>query len=555
MKNLILISIMCLISIAINAQNYIDLGLPSGTKWNDKDESGFYNYKNAAKEFGNKLPTKEQLLELKTLCQWIWTDKGYKVVGPNGKSIVLPTNSKNYYWSSTSERSYAWFLYVEQSEKGNGIVCGAGVEIEDGREEMLVHLVEQPAELTPEYIDLGLSSGTKWMNINEKGYYKYDKAISKFGNSLPTEAQLYELRHFCEWTWTGYGYNVVGPNGKSIFLPAKGISYGGGADLDGEEGYYWSSTRNGDSDAAAANLYFNSKEGYTGIAEYTNGMSVRLVESRAETTETVPEYVDLGLPSGTKWMNINQNGYYEYGKAVEEFGNKLPTKAQFEELMFYCQWTWTANGYMAVGPNGKSIVLPNAGYRDIDQKLYDTGAVGYYWSSSSNDTVNARYLYFKFAVGMDNNDQNIGQSVRLVEPSIEEHKLEPEYVDLGLPSGTKWMNINENGYYEYDEAVNKFGDKLPTKAQIKELIESCQWTWTGCSYKVVGPNGKSIIMPAAGYRDRDDNVKYVGYDGRYWSSASDKSSSAWYICLSSRRTDLCESGRSYGHSVRLVQNK
>ena len=555
MKNVILISIMCLVTIAINAQNYVDLGLPSGTLWNDKDESGLYNHKNAVKEFGNKLPTKAQFKELEILCEWTWTGDGYKVVGPNGKSIVLPASSKNYYWSSSSERSFAWFIYMEHGANGNDAACGVDMDLENKREELSIRLVEQPAELVPEYVDLGLPSGTKWMNINENGYYKYDKAVSKFGNSLPTESQMHELRSLCEWTWTGSGYNVVGPNGKSIFLPAKGISYGGGADLDGEEGYYWSSTRNGDASAAASNLYFNSKEAYLGISEYIHGMSVRLVESSIENSETAPEYVDLGLPSGTKWMNINKSGYYEYKEAVNEFGNKLPTEAQFEELMYYCEWTWTANGYKAVGPNGKSIILPNAGFRDIDQKLYDFGSIGYYWSSSSNDTINARYFYFKFAVGMDNNSQSVGQSVRLVEPGTEGQKLVTEYVDLGLPSGTKWMNINEKGVYEYDEAVKKFGDKLPTKAQIKELIESCQWTWTGSSYKVVGPNGKFIIMPAAGYRDRDGSVKYVGHDGRYWSSAYDKSSSAWHICFSSRRTDVCESGRKYGHSVRLVQNK
>ena len=49
------------------------------------------------------------------------------------------------------------------------------------------------------------------------------------------------------------------------------------------------------------------------------------------------------------------------------------------------------------------------------------------------------------------------------------------YVDLGLPSGTLWKNANEGGddaLYTYDEAVSMFGDKLPTKEQLKKYTEN-----------------------------------------------------------------------------------
>ena len=35
---------------------------------------------------------------------------------------------------------------------------------------------------------------------------------------------------------------VTGPNGNSIFLPAAGRRAGGGTDLRGSAGYYWSSS-------------------------------------------------------------------------------------------------------------------------------------------------------------------------------------------------------------------------------------------------------------------------------------------------------------------------
>ena len=92
-----------------------------------------------------------------------------------------------------------------------------------------------------------------------------------------------------------------------------------------------------------------------------------------------------------------------------------------------------------------------------------------------------------------------------------------KYVDLGLPSGTCWRNSNEGGdnaRYTYDEAVSKFGNKLPTRQQLEELKNECTWTWTGNGYKVTGPNGNFITLPAAGYGSEVG----IGTHGEYMSS-------------------------------------
>ena len=82
------------------------------------------------------------------------------------------------------------------------------------------------------------------------------------------------------------------------------------------------------------------------------------------------------------------------------------------------------------------------------------------------------------------------------------------YTDLGLPSGTIWKNFNATGFYTYDEAVSQFDDRLPTKEQWEELKAECQWSWNGSGYKVTGPNGNSIVLPASGYRYCDGSVDY-----------------------------------------------
>ena len=136
-----------------------------------------------------------------------------------------------------------------------------------------------------------------------------------------------------------------------------------------------------------------------------------------------------------------------------------------------------------------------------------------------------------------------------------------EYVDLGLPSGLKWATCNvgankpeEYGNYyawgetetkntytpensrtlykpmkdisgnsQYDAARVQWGGnwRMPTYDELNELRTYCEWTritQNGVKgYKVVGPNGNSIFLPAAGYRS-DSSLCSVGSYGRYWSS-------------------------------------
>ena len=129
------------------------------------------------------------------------------------------------------------------------------------------------------------------------------------------------------------------------------------------------------------------------------------------------------------------------------------------------------------------------------------------------------------------------------------------FVDLGLPSGTLWKDKNEEGgFYTYEQALNKFGDRLPTKEQFEELKSKCQWSWTGSGYKVTGPNGNSISLPAAGYRLCSGGVGSVGSYGGYWSSTPSGSDDAWYLIFNSGSVYMVDNRRCYGRSVRLVQD-
>lgn len=135
------------------------------------------------------------------------------------------------------------------------------------------------------------------------------------------------------------------------------------------------------------------------------------------------------------------------------------------------------------------------------------------------------------------------------------------FVDLGLPSGTLWKNANEGGdnaRYTYDDAMDKFANKLPTKQQLEELKNECTWTWMGNGYKVTGTNGNSITLPAVAYRD-DDGYVYrssVGPSGSYWSSTPRDSDNVYYLNFNSSKVYISYviGNRYYERSVRLVQN-
>lgn len=128
-------------------------------------------------------------------------------------------------------------------------------------------------------------------------------------------------------------------------------------------------------------------------------------------------------------------------------------------------------------------------------------------------------------------------------------------VDLGLPSGTLWKDKNEEGgFYTYEQALNKFGDRLPTKEQFEELESKCQWSWTGSGYKVTGPNGNSISLPAAGFCDCNGGVYCVGFNGYCWSSSPKDSEDAWYLFFYSGNVGMGKDYPCYGRSVRLVQD-
>lgn len=111
-----------------------------------------------------------------------------------------------------------------------------------------------------------------------------------------------------------------------------------------------------------------------------------IIESRAYLTGNYTnEYVDLGLPSGTKWKYRNEAGLYHIDVAMKKYADCLPTKEQFEEINSYCKVEWQGTGVIVTGPNGNRIFFPvnkiereNSCYGETELKLLNVGDYFYY---------------------------------------------------------------------------------------------------------------------------------------------------------------------------------
>ena len=116
------------------------------------------------------------------------------------------------------------------------------------------------------------TSGLTKSELQSQGYIdsegnlnpQYDAATANWGGTwrMPTYDEFAELITKCTWTWTTQngvkGYNVEGPNGNSIFLPAAGYRSGSSLISWVSSGEYWSSTPYDSSfHGSAYRLYFS----------------------------------------------------------------------------------------------------------------------------------------------------------------------------------------------------------------------------------------------------------------------------------------------------------
>ena len=249
---------------------------------------------------------------------------------------------------------------------------------------------------------------------------------------------------YYEFNYNGTrGFLVTGPNGNSIFLPATGFHLKNNF-YESTNCYYWTSSLynsiSGAHNFDGGSGYCFPANSHTRICGYAVRPIARKKASQEKpdeeptsitTTIDGHKFVDLGLPSGLLWAECNMGAltpyedgdYFAWGEtkpktnftwedykwrtvdmtnydvtkynsndkiycleaeddaATENWGNKCSTPywTDFLELDVHCTSVWKGNGHLIIGPNGNSIFLPAAGYRS-DEKIYNKGTQGYYWS-------------------------------------------------------------------------------------------------------------------------------------------------------------------------------
>ncbi len=197
----------------------------------------------------------------------------------------LPTNEELSLLLANGYLSGAQYMSKDKSAgmvllvtTGKSVVEKEAIEAEKQRQAELKRQAElerqRQEKLNRErYIDLGLPSGTLWRNGNEGGgyvgsTYTYKDAIEYFGSNLPTISHWRELLSHCKWKRIddGRAYQVTGPNGNYITLPARpGYSYTGHFSSYNYGGHYLSSTWRGTSSIYI--LGFDKNSGYGGKLE------------------------------------------------------------------------------------------------------------------------------------------------------------------------------------------------------------------------------------------------------------------------------------------------
>jgi hypothetical protein len=284
----------------------------------------------------------------------------------------------------------------------------------------------------------------------------------------------------------------------------------------------------------------------------------------------------------------------EYDAATAAWGSdwRMPTREQMKELYDNCTFAQSTvngvNGYLFTSnANGNTLFLPGIGWcGDSGYNNLTSLGRGFYWTGAL-DTSKGESAYFFINYNYVNlsSYRHAGYGIRAVRSDVPNPAAitkQPEAINLGLPSGTKWASFNVgatspeeigekfawgelgekqeysedtyqfcvNGSYmnigddisgtKYDVAHQRWGGnwRMPTQEEFDELEDNCTLEMT--TYQGVQggkftskKNGNSIFLPATDllYNEVEDCLDPWGY---YWSSTQKTDSSrAYYLSFAS----------------------
>ena len=466
---------------------YVDLGLPSGTLWatrnigaNSPEESGdyfawgetepkeeyymsnykWYDYDNelytkycADSGYGMiddkeleprddaawanwgpswRMPSLEQLRELKEKCSWEWIERngtsGYLVTGPNGNTIFLPAageasfpnaEGEGYYWSRTlgpsSDPSKAFslsfnslWIFPDCARRSVGYpVRAVRMSLEHFYiEQQSLDFVASVGDTCTSLLTIVNCTNfplTVMGSVDEPFYFNWGGGLVSSGN-FDVYDKLYVMLaiSFIATTPGQYNSKVTfrsAPFGTLIEVPVSAYVFPDvnpqqdAVDLGLPSGTLWASCNVGASSPEESGDAFAWGETEP-VREYDwnnpwsnykwcNGSSDTLTKYCTDSDYgTIDNLTELEPEDDAAWVN--------WGPMW-----RMPNEEQFDELEENCTWKWSTKngveGRLITGPNGNSIFLPATEENAYWSRELNT-ALPFYAFGRDFDLQNAKWL-------------------------------------------------------------------------------------------------------------------------------------------------------------------
>lgn len=273
-----------------------------------------------------------------------------------------------------------------------------------------------------------------------------DVAYVEWGKNwrMPTEAELTELGALDKEIVTENGvsgYKITGKNGNTIFIPRCGYMNASGYSDKNTKAYYWTSenisldyARSCSMGKVSASFSSDEKCLHMPIRPvYDDGAGDDSGVTAIDTTAAGKAAISVDMGLSVRWATYNlgttsssaAGSYFAWGETeaktefkLDNYANydkttstytdigtdiknteydaarklwggtwRMPTEAEYQELVDNCTWTWSADkgGYTVTSKNGNTIFMPAAGLYSSDE-ISLVGSQGQYWTSNYDDS-------------------------------------------------------------------------------------------------------------------------------------------------------------------------
>ena len=388
-------------------------------------------------------------------------------------------------------------------------------------------------------------SNYKWYNDSTGEYTKYvinsnnvtyydektvldledDAARKLWGDTwrIPSSEEFDELLENCSWELTSvngiYGYKVTslieGYTDNYIFLPFAG--YNSSLSL-GSAGYYRTSDLTQKRDDYSFVLYIGANENYyTSYWTRYNGLSIRPVQGygAADADTVMLDTNELQLNVGQIYQ-MSAYGYTADGKTIAVDGLTWATSDSTVATVNNGVITAVAEGTATITATYNNKVIEcSVTVFDTSKPQYVDLGLSVKWATFNVGATSPSEVGDYYAWGaIDTTSTYSWETYRFFTGYIEDEDNQIAQVSKYLNDSYYGENVDNLTVLESadDVASVKWGGnwRIPTRAEIEELINLCEWEWT----EYDGVYGYKVTSRVTGFMDRS-----IFLPEYFWSSS------------------------------------